>query len=1593
MPVTENEQNASLKNIAQELRILGTAEDRSGVRGVLFADTYGVADLDIEKAVSYQWFADNNVISGAMQQTLDVGDHFSDLENSSITVSITYTDISGSEATATSAAMPYEGFRIVANAEPGRNEWSGVTASEEVSNSVNPYPFVESYSNNGTSSTDGTSAGSSHNITSVKASNEGIESREGDYVIRVYADGNRSNRSELAHLNNETTFKEGEEYYFSGSFYAPSTEWDPVTEGGSTVITQLKQYGGGDPNFELRLSNNGDYKMTWRAVPHELKNYQEMGYAIPNSWNDIKIFTKHSQGADGIFQVWLNGKQVIDYSGRTMYRDAEGYLKFGMYTEIHDERVIYWDAIEISDHLTKDFDTWLSSGANLPSINVTGIGNNQQYESAADIVIGGTANDSAGEKLGSIGGIQKVELFESNTSLGSTTNSSFSFNNLSLSDGSHTLRLVATDTDGNTAETTYDIWIGNRPPEALINSENYLLGLVNTNEKMSLTATVSDSDGSVVDVKFLANGNVIGNAVKGIDDQYTLDWTPTTNGAYSIQVQATDNQGSVSLSDSKALLVGSSITNTTLTAIQDVTIEQNSSLTGNWGQTEIYGSTSSPKIALVEFNLSTIGDAKYIQSAIFQPYVTKLQNQPGSFSIYETEAKAWDQTSVKWDTRPLKGNLLDTITIDTKDGYASFDVTKALQNAADADLSTVTFWIEDSEQEQQRFDFASENNSLNVPAKLVVSSSTTALPQVVDGTSSIVSTPDTTSPSLISASTSSDGSKVILDYDEALSANNAPAANFVVTVGVSTASISGVSTSGSTVELTLDTAIAHGQSVSVAYTDPTSSDDSNATQDASGNDAITLSDVAVTNVVSAPDTTAPTYKSAATSSDGNKIILDYDEVLSSNAAAASDFVVTVGGSGVTISSVAASSSTVELTLASIIKAGEAVSVAYTDPTSGNDANAVQDEAGNDVVTMSSTVVTNNSVSQSFKDVNSLQIVGSTVNDKDWEQHAGSGRLRADLSQLNDRDTSAVITFQWYADDLAISGATASDLILEDYNISSEAIYLVATYSTLSGEQVTVTSPTLKQGDWRIFSGGEDGTISGNNPAPFMETYSFSNSSSTHNGDGWYEGRILASDTHSITSVGAAETGLSAIEGDRIIQIAATEGSKRAELGNRNFNTRVQENQDLYISEKIYLPKEEWDVVTQYSTIIFQHKQYPGADPNFELRLSNEGNYKLFVQSHYGHYGLTGAKHNDHTIATLSPDRWHDLKIHLIPSQDDSLGQLTIYLDGETVFSGTGTNLNDRDNTNDSFLKLGMYTNIEDSRHYYVDAVEMSTFLPSTVNDWVTGDRQVSNTITDTSGSDLLVGTAQADNISAGEGADLVQAEAGNDTITLQSSDTWSSFYRAWNVETNDRQALDGKTKYSTVIDAGDDADTLILSDSSAGDAFFLHDSYSGLHNSLTAIDDGFGRTTVARALNLETIKAGDGNDIIDLTSPTFDMGGIALTLEGEDGDDILWAAEGDDTLSGGAGNDVLFGGEGNDTLIGGADADVFEFVSSTNTQTDTISDYSSDDKLKFYLASGQSELDQSNISGGDLVWNNLTIDLLGTDVTSLDQLNIVYDYI
>jgi uncharacterized repeat protein (TIGR02059 family) len=107
------------------------------------------------------------------------------------------------------------------------------------------------------------------------------------------------------------------------------------------------------------------------------------------------------------------------------------------------------------------------------------------------------------------------------------------------------------------------------------------------------------------------------------------------------------------------------------------------------------------------------------------------------------------------------------------------------------------------------------------------------------------------------------------------------------------------------------------------------------------------------------DTTAPTFQSAASSADGTKVILTYDEALNATTAAVEDFVVQIDDVANAVTAVSVSGSTVELTLTTTVANGNIVTVAYPDPTGGDDADAIQDAAGNVAVTIPGQAVTNN----------------------------------------------------------------------------------------------------------------------------------------------------------------------------------------------------------------------------------------------------------------------------------------------------------------------------------------------------------------------------------------------------------------------------------------------------------------------------------------------------------------------------------------------------------------------------------------------------------------------------------------------------------
>jgi hypothetical protein len=109
----------------------------------------------------------------------------------------------------------------------------------------------------------------------------------------------------------------------------------------------------------------------------------------------------------------------------------------------------------------------------------------------------------------------------------------------------------------------------------------------------------------------------------------------------------------------------------------------------------------------------------------------------------------------------------------------------------------------------------------------------------------------------------------------------------------------------------------------------------------------TPANVSVSGFSFGEDTTAPTFSAAAVNSAGTQVIVGFSEALSATTASLSAFSISVNGESRTPTAMSIVGSTVVLTTSPAITAGQTVTFSYTDPTAGNDANAIQDSSGND----------------------------------------------------------------------------------------------------------------------------------------------------------------------------------------------------------------------------------------------------------------------------------------------------------------------------------------------------------------------------------------------------------------------------------------------------------------------------------------------------------------------------------------------------------------------------------------------------------------------------------------------------------------------
>lgn len=170
------------------------------------------------------------------------------------------------------------------------------------------------------------------------------------------------------------------------------------------------------------------------------------------------------------------------------------------------------------------------------------------------------------------------------------------------------------------------------------------------------------------------------------------------------------------------------------------------------------------------------------------------------------------------------------------------------------------------------------------------------------------------------------GRSVVLNFNDTLKPVHAYAYNqFTVTSDGYSLGINGISSSGNTVYLTLNSEAGNGQAVRVSY-----NASSYPLQNQFGQNIADFSDFFIRNT---NDTIPPVFQSAAGA--GNKITLTYNEGLSTtNLPMNSQFSVLVGNTPNYVTNVAVSGSQVILTLQSNLPTNQNVTISYVPGTSG-----------------------------------------------------------------------------------------------------------------------------------------------------------------------------------------------------------------------------------------------------------------------------------------------------------------------------------------------------------------------------------------------------------------------------------------------------------------------------------------------------------------------------------------------------------------------------------------------------------------------------------------------------------------------------------
>ena len=204
------------------------------------------------------------------------------------------------------------------------------------------------------------------------AYSERFEVRPGD--CGVTENGHHSDcetdreRSEMD-SQKDMKFGNGDEYWYRWSIYFPH-EYDTMYPVHMTY-GQFKQIGC-DPVFSFNVMEFGTvsgpafyaYMSSKYSRLSKSSKFNLLTQDYKGKWLDIVVHARWSHSEDGWFKVWLNGKQKVNYVGRTAWCYDGIYFKYGIYRtgvssvakKSKTTTIVYYDGIGMSKMRGRMFD-------------------------------------------------------------------------------------------------------------------------------------------------------------------------------------------------------------------------------------------------------------------------------------------------------------------------------------------------------------------------------------------------------------------------------------------------------------------------------------------------------------------------------------------------------------------------------------------------------------------------------------------------------------------------------------------------------------------------------------------------------------------------------------------------------------------------------------------------------------------------------------------------------------------------------------------------------------------------------------------------------------------------------------------------------------------------------------------------------------------------------------------------------------------------------------------------------------------------------------------------------------------------------------